>query len=769
MKRIALLAGMLTLLTAGTAFSDSRYLVHEGAKVGFIDGEGKIVVSPTYDFAYPFSHGIAAVKRDGLWGYVREDGSILSLPRFHSASPFSEEGYGYVQDELRKGRFLTLRGELLDRPPVRESSTEKATTTESSCANSSDSPGSAFENPSLYVVEEDSGLSGYADDEDEMKIPARFEEAREFTEGLAAVKEGGHWGYIDANGTHVIASRFEDATPFEHGKAIVKAGAEPAIIDRTGKILTTLKFAAAGELSEGLASVQDPTTKLWGFVDTDGKLLIPCRFPESSSFRRGKSEVCSKGFCGLIDRGGRELIPPRFNSAGASDETVFFARRSKSELYFTNDGRLLYSPLNARTFFRAGLYLLPFFLPLVAARIFVRRRISVLKSLEGEPFRVKHFQTVRAFRRIRLAHSLLFLWMLFYTSLQEYFTWLVPELAAAASGPATAALGFGNPFGRGSSAGAAFAALAGIVTILFLFLLTSAALRGSWIRLERQVFQSKLSARRFYLAIARAQLITFLPVIALSLCLTFSPSLQKLGFGITIVYLVLLGFLSPYLFRLANRKSRHKDERLDAIARELGEKSGIVLRSIFLVDDPTGRVSNAFATGLLPRFRRVYVTETLVKTCEHDELRAIIGHELGHMKHHDVAKRVGALLVAIWLSQRAESWLQSSGLLPKLSAGDSLFLWILCFVPLMSVVIGWFSRRAEFRADRYAAELVGDPSIVARALRRIHEESSLPRTFGRWQRYLLGHPSLEEREAALGGISSAPFKESLKETPVAIV
>ena len=75
-----------------------------------------------------------------------------------------------------------------------------------------------------------------------MKIPAQFDSANEFSEGLAAVQVGDSFGYVNQGGTLVIRPNFVQAYPFVDGLALVRTGTEYAYIDTSGKIVMSGVF-----------------------------------------------------------------------------------------------------------------------------------------------------------------------------------------------------------------------------------------------------------------------------------------------------------------------------------------------------------------------------------------------------------------------------------------------------------------------------------------------------------------------------------------------
>ena len=103
-------------------------------------------------------------------------------------------------------------------------------------------------------------------------IPAKYDDAKDFSEGLARVKLNGKWGYIDKAGNEVI--------PFQ--------------------------YFCAKDFSEGLAAVE-PNFVMnweWGYIDKTGKTVIPFNYGCAYDFRNGKARVLLNGKWGTIDKQG---------------------------------------------------------------------------------------------------------------------------------------------------------------------------------------------------------------------------------------------------------------------------------------------------------------------------------------------------------------------------------------------------------------------------------------------------------------------------------
>src|SRR5262249_5492261 len=144
-------------------------------------------------------------------------------------------------------------------------------------------------------------------------------------------------------------------------------------------------------------------------------------------------------------------------------------------------------------------------------------------------------------------------------------------------------------------------------------------------------------------------------------------------------------------------------DRLTAVARRLNFRC-----NDFLLWNTHGTVANAMVTGVLPRLRYVVFTDRLLSDLSVDEVEAVFGHEVGHVKHHHMLFYLGFLVASMVVVVGA--W---ESVLPWLSleetASDSLGVQeLLGIMPLLTLmggyiflVFGFLSRRCERQADIY--------------------------------------------------------------------
>lgn len=186
---------------------------------------------------------------------------------------------------------------------------------------------------------------------------------------------------------------------------------------------------------------------------------------------------------------------------------------------------------------------------------------------------------------------------------------------------------------------------------------------------------------------------------------------------------------------------------------------------IFPADQP-----NAFATGWNRNKALVAVSTGLLQHMRQEEIRAVLGHEIGHVANGDMitlALVQGVVNTFVMFLARIAGFLVDRVVL-KNERGLGIGFWVTTII--MDIVLGilamtivmWFSRRREFRADEAGAQLAGKASMIA-ALRRLQSAGDAPdampesmHAFGINQSKPQGikalfssHPPLEDRIAAL--------------------
>jgi heat shock protein HtpX len=130
---------------------------------------------------------------------------------------------------------------------------------------------------------------------------------------------------------------------------------------------------------------------------------------------------------------------------------------------------------------------------------------------------------------------------------------------------------------------------------------------------------------------------------------------------------------------------------------------------------------NAFATGRNPHNAAVAVTQGLLKMVNRQELMGVIGHELAHVKHRDILIQTVAATIAGAISALGYLlWFIPMG--GDNRRGNPLAaLAMIILAPIAAALIQMaISRKREYNADSFGAELAGDPMYLATALEKLH-------------------------------------------------
>ena len=157
---------------------------------------------------------------------------------------------------------------------------------------------------------------------------------------------------------------------------------------------------------------------------------------------------------------------------------------------------------------------------------------------------------------------------------------------------------------------------------------------------------------------------------------------------------------------------------LHAIVASLAQRAGLPTPRVAIIPEDT---PNAFATGRNPEHAVVAVTEGIMRVLSRPELEAVIGHELGHVKHRDilVGSLAAVLAQAIMFLSRMALWVT-----PRDEEGRSnplAGLAVMILGPLAAILLQMaVSRSREYLADDYSAHLTGRPDLLASALERLH-------------------------------------------------
>lgn len=201
--------------------------------------------------------------------------------------------------------------------------------------------------------------------------------------------------------------------------------------------------------------------------------------------------------------------------------------------------------------------------------------------------------------------------------------------------------------------------------------------------------------------------------------------------------------------------------------KKLSDRAGIAMPEVAVFEGEP----NAFATGAFKNSALVAVSTGLLQSMTKEEVEAVLGHEIAHVANGDMVTMTliqGVLnTFVVFLSRvvgyavdRALSRGNNNG--PGIGYMVTVMVSQIVFGIVASMIVAWFSRHREFRADAGSAKLLGSPQPMVKALARLGgiEPSSLPQSIAAlgindkpgFMGLFSSHPPIEQRIAALRGV-----------------
>jgi len=198
--------------------------------------------------------------------------------------------------------------------------------------------------------------------------------------------------------------------------------------------------------------------------------------------------------------------------------------------------------------------------------------------------------------------------------------------------------------------------------------------------------------------------------------------------------------------------------------KKLSEKAGIGMPEVAVYEGEP----NAFATGAFRDSALVAVSTGLLESMSREEVEAVLGHEIGHVANGDMVTLTliqGVVNTFVIFLSRAIGYVVDRVIL-KNDRGEGIGFFVTVMVSQLvlgvfaSMIVAWFSRRREFRADAASAGLLGSPQPMVSALSRLGglQPGALPQNLaasgispspGGWGALFHTHPPIEQRIAAL--------------------
>jgi heat shock protein HtpX len=253
---------------------------------------------------------------------------------------------------------------------------------------------------------------------------------------------------------------------------------------------------------------------------------------------------------------------------------------------------------------------------------------------------------------------------------------------------------------------------------------------------------------------------------------------QGLNVGMLLVFSLIVGFTGAIISLLMSKPmakwstgaqvithpSNSTEQWLLDTVRKLADRAGIGMPEVAWYEGEP----NAFATGAFRNDALVAVSSGLLQNMTREEVEAVLGHEVAHIANGDMVTMtllqgvVNTFVVFLsrvvgYVVDRAIS--RNSNDAPGIGYTITVIVCQIVFGIMAQMIVAWFSRHREFRADAGAAQLMGNRQPMINALTRLGSmhESALPQSVaalginksGGFMEIFSSHPPIEQRIAAL--------------------
>ena len=310
-------------------FIDGMALVSKNSKHGFIDKNGKETISCTFDGANSFSEGYAVVRKGEKYGVIDKTGKQIVPYKYDNIGDFSD-GMASVESNEKIG-YINSKGEEI--VPVKYFN------------KYNEFLGSYDFNDGLALIaieDDEYGKFGYINKSGKEVIKPIYDAAGNFHNGLAAVKKGDMCGYVDAKGKEIIPLIYDKVSDFSDGIAVVSSDGKYKVIDKSGKEITKPIYTTFGDvITEGMAPLGDYDTKKYKLIDKKGKEIVTAQYPHEdiARCREGLIAIKKNDKWGFIDKTGKQITPCVYDEVKEFSDGYVVVQRDGIYGYLNKDGK----------------------------------------------------------------------------------------------------------------------------------------------------------------------------------------------------------------------------------------------------------------------------------------------------------------------------------------------------------------------------------------------------------------------------------------------
>jgi hypothetical protein len=304
-------------------------LAKKDGKFGYLDAEGKVLVSLTYEEIFDFDFIIKA-KKDGKWGFINKNENIVIPLKYDFIEDFNPNKPEFrFQNEDRIGWLDKDGQERIVTDLERWANEIVAIDDKSSRVKVADYYGLVqkngkwlvpirYENEFVFdkfdkAIVRENQRWGMIDKGGNIVIPTIYQEKIQFNnKELACVRNNGKYGIVNYDGKVIIPTIYDTYIYSDYEFWTVQKNGQFGMIDKSGKIVIPIEYEKVFPYLDDLALVKKGGK--WGYINAANQTVIPFEYEVLNSFIDNRALAKKGGFWGMIDLNNKIVLPFEYDN-----------------------------------------------------------------------------------------------------------------------------------------------------------------------------------------------------------------------------------------------------------------------------------------------------------------------------------------------------------------------------------------------------------------------------------------------------------------------
>lgn len=214
--------------------------------------------------------------------------------------------------------------------------------------------------------------------------------------------------------------------------------------------------------------------------------------------------------------------------------------------------------------------------------------------------------------------------------------------------------------------------------------------------------------------------------------------------GLVVLVYLLITFIMPFFYKYLLKAVPFKDDDKANVISDFIKKTGINNFKLFLWPTKNGKIANALVTGLVRK--DIYITDYLLENFTLEETKAIVGHEIGHIKKKHLWKRTGLIIAGLFLFMLTGFIMDKfENKFTDIPVWIGITFFVLIYLFYFVFLIRYISRIQERQADEYVLSIGIEPKVMITSLYKLAKLNNTVMKFKKHDEKFQTHPGFDRR------------------------